>query len=139
MATEGATIQIGDDIIQPIVQAKIQAAIVEALGGSGALIEHAVNAVLLDRRNSNGHPCKKGEYGDQGTALEKISREVITGATKDALKTYFAERKPELVKIIKQQMKKHEPLLVEAYFAGLIGAADNYRLSLSFNINKLER
>lgn len=136
----GATLQIGDDIIQPILQAKINAAIVEALGGQGAMMEQMVTALLTSRRDEHGRPCKKGEYGDKGTVLEQVAHSVVKDALKQALVDYFAARKPEITKQILAAMKKNEALLVEAYFAGLKATAENpYHMTLAFNVKPRER
>lgn len=54
---EKSTIEIPNDIIQPIVEAKVQAAMIEALGGYERLVETAVAQVLNQKVDpTNGQP-----------------------------------------------------------------------------------
>ena len=135
-----ASIAISNDIIRPILEAKIQAQIVEALGGQREMLEKAVESVLLTHRDRDGKPCSKSGYGDVGTFLEVTARKYIEGTTKAALEQFFDESKPDITKAIRAQLKKEMPALVEAFFKGVKqGATNQYHTSVSFNFTPRER
>ena len=114
-----ASLKIGNDIIQPIIEAKIHSAIIEAMGGQANLVTNCVLAVLSTHRDRDGKVCSKGAYGDAGTFLESISRKYIEAATHKAIEQYFSEHQAEVTEALKKELVKQKNALASAFFDGL--------------------
>lgn len=126
--SSGVSLTVGEDLVTPVIEAKIQAAIVEALGGQGAVIERLV-AETLERK------VPKGDYGyKQWTLLEKICHETLTKAVEAAVqewaKSHVEKIKAECLKQITS--KKGMSSLVEQMLSGLANvASSHWRLTVS--------
>lgn len=135
-----STIQIPNDVIQPIVEAKVAAAITEALGGYDRLIESAVAQVLNQKVGADGRPTT---YSDARPWFKWVMQDCVQKAARAAIETYFKDHE-ELVKkaITVELTKKNSPLvkqLVGALISTVVNAdALRYRMNVAVNIEDRE-
>lgn len=126
--SSGVSLTVGDDLVRPVIEAKSQAAIVEALGGQGAVIESLVTQVL-------GHRVKKREYSSETwSILEKVCHETLThaieGAVREWAKTHHEQIKAEVSRQLTS--KKGTSALVRQMLEGVASiSASAYRLTVT--------
>ena len=132
---ENATVAIPNDVIIPIVQAKIQASIVEALGKHGDLIEKAVAAALGQKVDSTGKVDKYDSY-NKFTFLEAQANIYMQEAAKEALKEYMVQAKESLKARVKKELEKKSTLLASALVDGLArGVETAYGLTITVSLH----
>ena len=133
---ESTTVVIPQDVIIPIVQARIQAEIISALKGQQQLIEQAVVSALSMRVDDTG---KVSQYSSSNkyTLLESVANKYIREAAIEALKEYLTTTAKESVKkrVIQELQKKSGPLAT-ALVDGLAKSIDTtYGFSLNINLH----
>lgn len=132
--SEAATVAIPRDVIEPIVQARIQAAIVESLGAHKMLVENAVAAVLHAKVDSEGRPSAHS-YNNYGTFLEHLAKKAISEAAKAALNEYMEQGKEALKARVKKELEKKSSLLAAALVDGLERSVKStYGFNISVNL-----
>lgn len=137
-AMETSTIQIPNDVIQPIVEAKVAAAVTEALGGYDRLIEVAVNQVLNMKVDPNGSPSR---YSDALPWFKYVMTDCVKRSARAAIEEYFKEHEELIKKAITAELGKKNSPLVKQLVATLIGSVVNseslrYRMNVSVNIEE---
>ena len=108
-----ATVSIGKDIVTPIIEAKIQASIVEALKGTDHLIENAVSRALTQKgKDRNGYTSDK-------SVLQLLTEEAIQEQTRKALAAWMEQKQTLFLKQIEASLKRQAPQIAEALCDGL--------------------
>jgi hypothetical protein len=134
---EEPTFKIPRDVIEPIIQAQVSAAVVNALADKSRLVEEAVAQVLN---------CKVGDDGKPSDYraipwVQWVMKDCIKRAAKEAIEQSIAGHGEVIRKcIIAELIKKNSPLLkqlVNALTTGMTNP-DNlkWRLDISMSENK---
>jgi hypothetical protein len=131
-----STIQIPNEIIQPIVEAKVTAAITEALGGYDRLIETAVAQVLNQKVNNEGVPSN---YSDARPWFKWVMTDCVKKAARTAVEDYFKDHAELIKKAITTELSKKNSPLIKQLVSTLIGSVVNadalrYRMNVSVSI-----
>ena len=132
MSDKDLNISISNELIQPIIDAKIQTAIVMALESEREnLIPKMVQAALLQKVDNTG---KTSNYNSDNkyTYMEFMCNKAVQDASKAAFTDFIKEReadlKAEMMRIL--DTKKMKNALVKAFLDGLIGSAThNWKLN----------
>lgn len=126
MANESATMTLPMDLIKPAIDAKVSAAIIEALGGSEKAVSTLIGQLMTKRVDSRGNPSTY--HGESKPWIEWIAEELIRDAIKDGLKTAIDARKLEITEMISKAMKDTK----SAFHKNILtAAADGLSASLS--------
>lgn len=135
------TLNVSDDIIKPIVEGKIKAAVLAVLGGSDALIEKIMENVINQKVDANGRPSNSSY--EKTTFLEfmftKQVREAIEGVVKAQIQEASEPIKAALV--AKLQSKRGANMVADALLAGLEGTFKNSwtsKIDISINPPKTD-
>ena len=119
-------IKVSPDLIQGIVERKVQTAITEALSNEKCLVERVVTAALEMKVRQDG---KVSRYSSDNkfTYLEALCNQLIRDAAKTAIKEWAEGRKQELkAEFLRQlQTKKTSKILVRACVDGIVNAVGN--------------
>lgn len=93
-------LSISQDVVRPIIEAKIQAAIVKELEGSAGILEKVVARVLMAKVDTEG---KESCYARETTFVQWACHDAIRRATVDAVREVAEKMKPQLqAQIIKE-------------------------------------
>lgn len=114
-------IAAGDDLIMPIIQQKVQVAIVEALGNERGIIERVV-AEAITRK------VEKSKYSSVHVPwIDKVCSDVIREAASEAIKEWANSHKQSIADEFLRQLKtkKTSSSVVRAMIDGLVGAVDS--------------
>lgn len=130
MAEQAATVNIPNDVIQPIVLARIQAAIVEGLGRESQLIEQAVTAALTFKVDSEGKRSNYTGYNSL-TLLEWMATKAIQEAAQEALKTYLEKAKAQVRARVEKELQKKQGIIAAALVDGF---AESIKSTYGFSI-----
>ena len=132
---ETASVNIPRDVIQPIVQAHIQAAIVSALGDGSALITAAVKKVLDTKVDpQTGQPST---YSNAKPFIEWIMQDCVMKAAKGVILEELPKHKEAIRASIAREMQKKNSPLLRQFVDGMMGSvasADRLRYRVSVDL-----
>mgnify|MGYP001570774473 CR=1 FL=1 len=91
----GLNISVDPNLVEPIVRAEIEAAIVAQLNNVPDLVAKLVQAAMADKVDEHG---KKGNYSGDNKYLfiDVLCRNAIQSAAKEAMAQYISEHSAEL-------------------------------------------
>jgi len=126
------TLQIPSDVINPIIEAQISAAIAQALGQPGALIERAIRTILATKVNSNG---EVSSYGANQTWFDWAVASQVKKAAQAAIEANVAALGDAMKKqFITELSKKNSPMvkqIVDGMVSGVFKPENlKYRLTV---------
>jgi len=129
---ESVKLEVGNDVLKPIIDAKISAALVESLKGSDGLIDALVTGILQQKVDSKGNAnCRS--YDEVGTLIDYITRTAIKDAAREALSEWIQDNKPKLKQAIIKRLKASPSQLANALVDGL-GKSVKSDWSWKFNV-----
>jgi len=106
MSKDTVNVEVSEGLVRPIIEAKIQAAIVESLGSDPtALIEAIVKQALNVKVDEKGN-INSSSYSNRYTYLEAIVGKVIRDETKRALEELMELNRPKIKNEIKKQLAR---------------------------------
>lgn len=131
MAAEDPTFKIPRDVIQPIIEAKVAAALVEALGNQQWLVQNCIAKVLDEKVNDNGGKAESYCADRSPTFLQWALRSCIQVQVKKILEEQVAQHKDVIAKSLKAELgKKNSPLVKQL----IEGMTTGFSRSLQFRI-----
>ena len=116
---DNPTFQIPKDVIEPIIQAHVAAAVTAALSGQDQLMNKAVFMVLNQKVDSDGKPSS-GYYSNEITFIQWAMRNAVRKATEAAIVEEVAKHADVIRKNIADQLKMSKSPLVQALVQGLV-------------------
>ena len=127
---------INKELITPIVEKEIKAAIVAALGGADSVIEKVINQIMYQKVNHEG---KVSSYsGDNKyTFIEIVLTNQIKDAIAEELKRQIGEKAEPLKKAITKNLRndKVADKLADALLSAFAQTVDsNWRSSINIEI-----
>lgn len=137
---ESSTIQIPNDVIKPIVEAKVAAAITEALGGYERLVDKAVSQILNQKVDSNGNPDRY-DSSCSPTWFTWVMSECVKQAARSAIEEWFKDHQDVMKKSIAAELSKKNSPLVKQLIATLVGTvvnSDSLRYRMNVKVEGVE-
>jgi hypothetical protein len=130
--SDTVAVTVGSDLVKPIVEAKIQAAIVAALGQSDRLINDAVNLVLHRKVDSQGQ-YTTSDYRST-PYIEWLCTSVLQCAVKAAVEKWVAANTERIEAALAKEMKMNANTFAKAFTKGFAeGMAGTWRTQ--FNVS----
>lgn len=133
--SETASVNIPKDMIEPVIKAHIQTAIVSALGDGRALIEAAVQRILNEKVDEQGKPST---YSNARPFVDFLMRQCITTAAKEVIMEELPKHKEAIRASIKANLARRNSPLIRQFVDGMVGALTSpdrlrYRVQVDFN------
>jgi hypothetical protein len=131
------TIQIPQDIIEPIIQAEITRAVFEAMGPKHVVLEKAVASILTMSVDSEGKPSS---YNGKPW-IDWVVGKAVRDAAQAAITEHIATHGEVIKKQLAAELAKKNSPLVKQLIEGMVGAithpdALRWRLNVSFDEKK---
>ncbi len=132
------TLTIPQDVINPIIEAKINEAVIAAMGGSQEILTAAITSILNTKVDDAG---KASGYRSDipwiTWAVGQSVRKAVSAAIEEAIGKHENLVRECLVKELKKRNSPMVRQLVRAMTDGIIGAANNsYRLTITVDDNE---
>jgi hypothetical protein len=127
-------IEITEDLIRPIIENKIKAAIVESLGQEKRIFENLVDAVINLKVNSQG-VVDKYSSSNKYNFLDLTLQNAIKDSIKDAIKEFVSANQKKIKAEIIRQMNTKEGInsFVMSLLTGVNNSANNlYKMVADF-------
>lgn len=135
---ENPTLQIPKDVIEPIIQAHVAAAVTQALGNNAELVRQAIAHVLNEKVDTTG---RRNDYSYQNTVpfIQWAVRDCVQKATLAAIQEAMTKNQAVVKKLIVEELKRtNSPLvrqLIEAMTNQFTGQHLTYALKVSYDAN----
>jgi uncharacterized phage protein gp47/JayE len=120
------SLEIGKDVVTPIVDKHIKAAILEALGGKDEMIEKVVKQILHQKVNSEGN-VSRSDYDNKYSWLDFTVTKQIEKAVRDELSNVVSQATLKIKNALIARLKtdKGAMLVADALLEGLSGTFKN--------------
>lgn len=112
------TTQVDDNLVKPVVEAEIRAAIVRQLENIDNLVPKLVKAVLRAKVDSTGKVSDR-TYSNKHDLLDVICRDAIQRAARAAMREYIEESADELRVEVKRQIEASSSGLAKVFVDSL--------------------
>jgi peptidyl-tRNA hydrolase len=134
MMPESATLNVPNDVIEPIIQQHVAGAVAQALMGRDQLIAQCVTQVLNQKVDAEGK-VSNYSYHDSRTWLQWMMQQCVRKATKEALEAELAKHADAIKKAIVADLRSTKGKLAKQLAEGMVSALahpDNlkYRLKV---------
>lgn len=129
------SIQVGKDIVKPIVEAKITAAIVAELANiQPRLIEEMITKLLHTKVDRDGKPSN---YSHDTPFMEWIVRDGVINATREALNEIVATEKPKIKRELMRVLRRQNATIAENFIAYLeSNTKERWKTNISVTFSK---
>lgn len=138
----GSMINLGinEDMVKPILEKQIQAAIMANIGNVDQLFEMAIKKALSVKVNQDGNVSNYSS-DNKYDFLEALTGNAIRRAATDAIREYVNENQETLKTVLKKEMEKkaNQSKLIEAFVEAATKSFDyRYNFNASVSIQKTE-
>jgi tRNA U34 5-carboxymethylaminomethyl modifying GTPase MnmE/TrmE len=120
------SLEIGKDLVTPIIEKHIKAAVLEALGGTDKMIDSIVSKIIHQKVDNEGK-VSRSDYDNKYSWLDFMVTKKIEEAVKKELDNVMSESilkiKTALIKNLKTD--KGSNLVADALLEGLAGTFKN--------------
>lgn len=101
----GLDLNVDQNYLAEAVQQSVMFGIAESLNGKNEIVSQIVNAVLNTKVDRKGCISNYPRDNEQ-SLLEYYVRNLITDVVKEEMKTMVEEKRPEISKMIRQELQK---------------------------------
>ena len=116
---ESSTFHIPKDVIEPIIQAHVTAAVASALAGKEHLVSEAISAVLNRKVDSSGTPST---YSSSVSWMQWVMDKCIQEATQKAIEEALITHGETLKKTLITELQRKNSPLAKQLVGGLMNA-----------------
>lgn len=113
----GMTLNVDENLVRPIVEAEIQAAIVRQLESSQNLIPKLVQAALNQKVDYQGRLGR--DYDNKYPYIEYLCNEAIRSAAQEGMKKYIEDSIPLLQVEIEKQIRSQTKNIAKTFVEGI--------------------
>jgi len=114
-------VNIGQDLIGPIVEAKIQAAITSSLTNPKDLVNEMITRILSQKCDAEGKVNSYSSY-NKYTMVDMVCRNALQRATKAAMEEWVSENTKLLKDTLKKQIAASPAKFAKVFLDGLAGS-----------------
>lgn len=130
----GMTLNVDNDLVKPVIEAEIQAAVVRELGQMQDLFPQMVKAVITTKVDRDGKPSS---YSGNKTYLEWAFYKSINIAIQRAITEWIDANQDELQKELSKQIMASKSEFAQSVLSALVGAvANQWRFNVEVTLPK---
>ena len=133
-------VSIGKDLIEPIIKAKVQAAIVQAVSSEQDMVTRFIAQALETKVDKNGK-VNYHDYDNKYTMLEYMCIDTLRECARQAIRRWIDENKSEIQKALTAQLKttKTTSTFAKAILNGLTNSIkSDWRMNVKVELNSLK-
>jgi len=134
--SEDLNITVGKELITPILEQKISAAIVRELGSVQEVVADAVGRVLNMKVDSQGKEDTYGYHNSQ-SLIQYHCKNLLRQAAENALAEFVASNEKRIRAEVKKQFQKHLDKVSAQLVLGLVDKAkQSYRFDFKVEVRE---
>lgn len=136
MATDdGVNIKVGNDLIKPIIEAKITAAILSALDDKDRILSSIVDRILRQKVDEQGRPTN---YNGQ-PVIDQILQTSLHNMVRESFTEWINENNGALKEMVKKELVKRSKSIAENFVSDLATEKINsWRFGINVRLEKLK-
>jgi len=139
MADQDPTFKIPREVIQPIIEAKVSAALIEALGNQQWLVQNCISKVLDEKVNDNGGK-EESYYSDRSpTFLQWALTSCLKAQIKKVLQDEIVKHQDLIAEGLRRELQKKSSPLVKQLIEGMtksVISASTGQYTLTVNVTE---
>ena len=132
------SLQVDRLVVDRIVKARIEAEVVQAMGGQDALVNRVVTSFLTTKVNRDGNESGYSSENNQ-TLLEWMVKSSLRAAAVGILKELIEQRKDQLEKALRTELTKQSTNLAHLLVEGVKTAIQLDHVEITFKQTKREK
>ena len=131
-------LSISDELVQPIIEAKIQSAICAALSGQQEIVSKVIEKILTMKVNKEGQRDTYG-YRDSKTFIQWLCENAIHDAAKEAVKAWVSQSNEKLKKELEKILQRRTRSIAESVISSMItGIERDWNLKVEVKAENLK-
>lgn len=127
----GVNIEVSKELIAPIIESKIAAAICEHVGSPALFVDRIVSAALKTKVDDSGRVNSSAYYNTK-SFLDVIVTQTIQDSTRDAVRLWVQKNQPLIQAAVEKELARTKSGMAKAFAAGL---ADAIKADFRFNVS----
>ena len=134
---EDPTFKIPREVIQPIIEAKVSAALIEALGNQQWLVQNCISNVLDQKVNDQGGKCEDYYKDRAPTFLQWSLTTCLKAQIKKVLQDEIVKHQELIAEGLRKELQKKNSPLVKQLIEGMtksIISASTGQYTLTVNV-----
>lgn len=136
--SDAVKLEIATEVVRPIIEAQIQAAIVRELNNTPNLVEKMIEAAMLEKVSSDG---RKSNYSSDNrySYIDVLAQKAIRDSAQQAMQEWIKENQAKLKRELKRQLASHPEELAASFIAGLTKSAESdWRMTTNITLRSFE-
>jgi hypothetical protein len=123
MADQDPTFKIPREVIQPIIEAKVSSALIEALGNQDWLVRNCISKVLDQKVKDDGSAQTDSYYQDKSpTFLQWALTSCLKAKIKQVIQEEVEKHRETIAEGLRKELAKKTSPLVKQLIEGMTGA-----------------
>jgi len=132
----GMTLNIDENLVKPVVEKEIEAAVIRELEKMPLLLPQMVSHVLLMPVSDRGEPSNSS-YDKHRTYMNWVFQKAIQEATKEAIVNWLKNNNDALEKEVDKQLRASSSKFAKSVIDAFVGLANNsWRFSVNVELPK---
>jgi len=127
----GLNFTVDPNIVEPIIKAEIQAAIVAHLNNVPDLVAKLVQAAMADKVTESGAKSRS-DYENKYLFIDVLCRQAIQEAARESMRVYITDNAPLFQAEMQRQLAKQKSNLAKLFVESLVGSMKS---AWSFKVN----
>lgn len=125
------SVEISEDLVRPIIEAKIHAAIAREMAKDrDDLLEKLVQGAMVQKCNTHGQ-VSQYSYDNNTTFIEVITKQAIQNAAREAMREFMADNTTRIKELVKKEFSKKQATLAKAMVDGMVeNMKSDYRFTV---------
>jgi len=130
-------LSISKELVLPIIEAKVNAAVCEALSGHQSVVSDVVTKILNMKVDSNG---RASTYSSDVPFIQWLCTQAIQDAAKQAVKNYISGSNEKLVQAVETVLQKNTKVVAVNLINSLIKTVEkDWRMLVSLSVLPIEK
>lgn len=118
MSGTNATVNIPNDVIEPIVRQQVIAGIIAQIGDPEKLIAGVVDRALKQKVGRDGN-VSSSSYQNEHDLIETVSKNAIHSVTRQCIEEWVEEMKPKIQEQVKKALARKQSAFAKAMVDGM--------------------
>lgn len=128
-------LSISAEVVQPIIDAKINAAVCEALSGTNNIVSSVVTKILNEKVDSEGKTSRYSSRDEQ-TFIQWLCNDAIKKASIQAIQNYINAANAPLCAAVQAVLMKNTKTIAQNLVSSFVEATkSNWSLKVDVNVD----
>ena len=124
------SIEVSKEVVNGIIEKKIEAAVVEAFTDKDEMVRNMVNLALTRKVSSDGTPSRSS-YDNKFTLIDVLFSKALKEAAEEAIKKNIEANQDKLEAALMKELKRQNSKIARMMVANMQGSLGKYNFQLN--------